>query len=80
MHLLKLQKEQKKPITFDSINLEFRNAFVKYLAADKTVIKSKGAGKGIAKIKLKGLSPNSVAKEIKNVKTFMNMAFGIKTH
>lgn len=64
MHLREFEKAAGYPVNFKSITLEFKYAYVNYLAKSKTV-----GGK-----KVKGLSPNSIGKEIKNVRTFMNMA------
>lgn len=54
-HLQKFQENEKYPVDFNTVTLEFYYKYTNYL------------GK-------KGLSTNSVAKEIKNVKTFMNEA------
>lgn len=63
-HLVGFEHACKYKLTFDTINLDFKYAYVKYLAKDKK------EGKRI----IKGLSPNSIYKEIKNVRTFMNEA------
>lgn len=63
-HLVNFQERENYSVDFDTINLEFKYKYVKYLS------KSHGTGKK----KEKALSPNSIAKEIKNVRTFMNMA------
>jgi len=68
-HLQAFEKATGHPVTFASINLEFKYAFVKYLSSDKWETNAAGE-----KVKVKGLGPNSVAKEIKNIKTFMNEA------
>lgn len=59
-HLLAYQEQAKYPIDFDTITLEFYYNYIKWLA------KNKG--------EVKGLSQNSIAKEIKTIKTFMNEA------
>jgi integrase len=63
-HLENFQTREGYPIDFNTINLDFKYKYTKYLG------KSHGSGKN----KEKALSPNSIAKEIKNVRTFMNMA------
>lgn len=69
-HLVEFQAVAKYPVTFKTITLEFKYAYVNYLAKEKYQTNKKN-GK---KVKVRGLSPNSIAKEIKNIRTFMNMA------
>lgn len=63
-HLQQFEAKENYSVDFSTINLEFKYKYVKFLG------KSRGSGKE----KQKGLSANSIAKEIKNVRTFMNMA------
>lgn len=72
-HLQAFETQAAYPVNFNSINLEFKYAYVNYLKKDKTVMR-KGKGGALSKVKVKGLLSNSIAKEIKNVRTFMNMA------
>jgi integrase len=67
-HLEAFQVKKGFSVDFDTINLDFKDAFVKYLREDKTV------GKGKNKRIIPGLSTNSIHNEIKNLKAFMNMA------
>jgi site-specific recombinase XerD len=63
-HLVAFEKSEQYPLSYDSINLQFKYKYVKFLGKDK----------GFGSDRIKGLSQNSIGKEIKNVRTFMNMA------
>jgi integrase len=71
-HLKEFEEQLKYPLNFASINLEFRDKYKKFLESDRVVKRDK-AGKTV-RVKLKGMAPNSVYKEIKNVRTIMNLA------
>jgi integrase len=63
-HLQNFEKKENYHIDFDTITLEFKYKFAKFLSKEKR----------IDNITYKALSQNSIKKEIKNVRTFMNMA------
>jgi len=73
-NLLGFQKETGYPVDFDTINLEFKYKYVKYLGKEKYRLQMRGSSAEPIKVRFDGLSQNSIVKEIKNVKTFMNMA------
>jgi integrase len=64
-HLEEFEQIKNYKVNFETINLDFKDAYVKFLSKD---LKRKGG-----KVR-KALGKNSVFKEIKNIKTFMNMA------
>jgi integrase len=67
-HLEAFQEKKGYKVDFETINLDFKDAYVKYLQKDKTIkVKRKTR-------KIPGMKENSIYKEIKNIKTFMNMA------
>jgi integrase len=68
-HLENFQADESFQVTYDRIGLEFKNRFVAYLERERTVTNKSGKS-----VKAQGLSPNSIAKELKNIRTFMNMA------
>jgi integrase len=63
-HLQSFEKHEKFRIDFDTINAEFALKYRRFLSSARTI-----DGK-----KHQPLSPNSLAKELKNVRTFMNFA------
>ncbi|MEO6546556.1 MAG: site-specific integrase [Ferruginibacter sp.] len=67
MHLEGFANSEKTLLDFDTINLDFYYKYTTYLAKDRGT-----------KPVIKGLSQNSIAKEIKNVKTFMNKALQLE--
>lgn len=73
-HLTEFGRITKYKLDFDTINLKFKDAYVKFLKTPRTINVSKGFGKGFKQVEWKGLSPNSIAKELKNIRTFMSVA------
>lgn len=67
-HLQEFEKLTGTPVAFENITLEFKYAYVNFLSKDRVVTRKE------KKVKVKKLSPNSIAKEIKILRTFMNMA------
>lgn len=63
-HLKGFEKHSKEPITFSSFNFAFYQEFVKYLTYD-----------AVKPNKEKGLATNTVGKQIKNLKIFLNYCF-----
>jgi len=70
MHLKNFQDIIGYQVNFATVNLEFKYAYVNFLGKSRMQLNKK-TGK---KVKVPPLSANSIAKEIKNVRTFMNMA------
>jgi len=69
-YLKDFAKQQKRPIDFDDINLEFYDDFVTYLT---NRIKSRKLKDGTIK-KEKGMATNTIGKQIAVIKAFMNAA------
>jgi integrase len=70
MHLENFQEAKGYQVNFATINLEFKYAYVNFLGKSRMQPNKKTK----KKVKVPALSANSIAKEIKNVRTFMNMA------
>ncbi|MFZ1528354.1 MAG: phage integrase SAM-like domain-containing protein [Ferruginibacter sp.] len=62
-HLLSFESFRKEPITFDSFDVHFYEAFVKFLTYDIVQLRRKDV--------IKGLKINSVGKTIKHLKSFL---------
>jgi hypothetical protein len=62
-HLLSFESFRKEPITFDSFDVHFYEAFVKFLTYDIVQLRRKDV--------IKGLKVNSVGKTIKHLKSFL---------
>jgi integrase len=66
-HLLGFQKRYKRKISFENFNYSFYEKFIKYLTYD--AVKPNGEP---------GLSTNTVGKQIKNLKVFLNHCFKLE--
>lgn len=62
-HLLSFEEFKKKPITFDSLDINFYEEFVDFLTYDYVLARRK--------ILVKGLKTNTIGKTIKQFKTFL---------
>jgi Phage integrase SAM-like domain/Arm DNA-binding domain len=63
VHLMSFETFRKEPITFDSFDVHFYEAFVKFLTYDIVQLRRKDV--------IKGLKVNSVGKTIKHLKSFL---------
>jgi site-specific recombinase XerD len=67
LHLTEFEKRTHYHVDFSTINMDFFYKYLKFLKSDRAY------GEGKKKKKYSAMAQNSVKKEIKNIKTFMNM-------
>lgn len=73
LHLLEFEKKYRYPVNFETINLEFFYKYVQFLKKDVDHSPKREPGKK-SFIYKKGLSTNSIAKDISIIKVFMGEA------
>lgn len=73
LHLQAFEKKYRYPINFDSITLEFFYKYVQFLRKDLEHSPQREPGRKVV-IHKKGLSDNSIAKDISIIKVFMGEA------